>query len=165
MDKKRQTYALEEWKLASAIIGHLEQGIYWRQGWLYTLVTALMVALLKDNPLLCKDQFAILAIGITVLFFISEVIQRVPLHRAIKRSKTIEKSLRTDKKYQGPLLSESLAGPQKRKSKTLKGKIKSCFSSLCYYFREIYQFLRRIRVWSPYAVLAMLILLVYLIAP
>jgi len=151
MDKKRQTYALEEWKLALVIIGRLEQGIYWRQGWLYTLVTALMVALLKDNPLLCKDQFAILAIGITVLFFISEVIQRVPLHRAIKRSRAIEKSLRTGKKYQGPLLSKSLAGP----------KLKSLKAWCC----EVRQFLRRMRVWSPYAVLVVLILLVYWVAP
>jgi hypothetical protein len=154
MDKKRQTYALEEWKLASVIIGRLEQGIYWRQGWLYTLVTALMLALLKDNPLLCKDQFAILAIGITALFFISEVIQRVPLHRAIKRSRAIEKSLRLGKKYQGPLLSKSLAGP---KLKSLKAWCRGGY--------EICQFLRRIRVWSPYVLLAILILLVYCIAP
>jgi len=151
MDKKRQTYALEEWKLASEVIGRLEQGIYRRQGWLYALITALMVALLKANPLLCKEQFVILAIGITILFFVSEIIQRVPLHRAIQRSKAIEKSLRTDKKYQGPLLSESLAGP---KLKSLKA-----------WCREVRQFLRRMRVWSPYALLAMLILLVYCIAP
>jgi hypothetical protein len=154
MDKKRQSYALEEWKLASDVIGRLEQGIYRRQGWLYALITALMVALLKDNPLLCKEQFVILGIGITGLFFVSEIIQRVPLHRAIQRSKAIEKSLRTDKKYQGPLLSKSLAGP---KLKTLK--------ACCRGGYEICQFLRRIRVWSPYFLLVMLILLVYCIAP
>jgi len=154
MDKKQQTYALEEWKLTSDVIGRLEQGIYRRQGWLYALVTALMVAFLKDNPLLCKDQFLILAIGITILFLVSEIIQRVPLHRAIKRSKTIERFLQTNKKYRGPLLSESLAGP---KLKSLRAWYRA--------FGEVCQFLRRIRVWSPYAILVVLILLVYRVAP
>jgi hypothetical protein len=154
MDKKRQTYALEEWKLTSDVIGRLEQGIYRRQGWLYALITALMVALLKDNPLLCRGQFVILAIGIAVFFFISELIQRVPLHRAIQRSKAIEQSLRIDKEYEGPFLSKSLAGPK------LKG-----LKAWCRGFREVCQFSRRIRVWGPYVVLILLILFVYWVAP
>jgi hypothetical protein len=88
-DDRRST-ATEELKILSSIIGRIESAIYQKQGWLFTLIIGLTLALLKDNPLIDKGQFAIISISITLIFFIADIVQRVPVHRAIRRSEQIE---------------------------------------------------------------------------
>ena len=142
---KRST-AIEEMKLLSSIIGRIENAIYQKQGWLFTLITGLTLALLKDNPLIYKGQFAIVSISITLIFYVAEIVQRVSVHRAIRRSERIEGFLsgkQTD--YDGPDISGSLGQGEG---------IKDAFS-----------FFWKIRVWVPYGGIIIMILIVYKYAP
>ena len=108
MDDTR-SIAIEELKILSSIIGRIENSIYQKQGWLFTLITGLTFILLKDNPLLCKEQFSIIAVAITIVFYIADIVQRVPVHRAINRSKEIEDFLSGKiSTYSGPNISGSL---------------------------------------------------------
>ena len=145
---RNQNLALEEWKLCQSVISQLEDAIYRRQGWFFALITALVVSLLQKDPLLTGAQFTVLAIGIVLVFFVVEVIQRVPHHRAIRRSRRIEAYLRGDlehNRYDGPVLSLSLG----------EG----------YGWRDDFAFFRRIRIWAPYAAMIIVILVVWYFAP
>jgi hypothetical protein len=144
-DNIRST-ATEELKLLSSIIGRIESAIYQKQGWLFTLITGLTLALLKDDPLLCKGQFAIISVSITIIFFVADIVQRVPIHRAIIRSKAIEGYLSGKQSdYDGPAISESLGQGEG---------IKDAFS--CFW---------RIRVWAPYVGILIMIAIIYVYAP
>lgn len=107
-EKNNRLTAIEELKTLSSIIGRIENAIYQKQGWLFTLIIGLTLALLKDNPLISKQQFAAISILITIVFYIADAVQRVPVHRAIRRSKNIENSLRNNNNYDSPRISESL---------------------------------------------------------
>jgi len=138
--------ATEELKLLSSIIGRIESAIYQKQGWLFTLITGLALALLKDDPLLSRGQFAIVSASITIIFFIADIVQRVPIHRAIKRSKSIEAYLSGQKSdYDGPKISESLGQGEG---------IKDAFS-----------FFWKIRIWAPYVGILIVIAVIYMYAP
>jgi hypothetical protein len=140
-DNKRST-ATEEWKLLASNIGRIENAIYQKQGWLFTLITGLTLALLKDDPLLGKNLFAVISVSITVIFFVADIVQRVPVHRAIKRSKVIEDFLSgRQRNYDGPDISESLGQGEG---------IKDAFS-----------FFWKIRVWAPYGGILIMILIIY----
>ena len=140
-----RTLAIEELKILSSIIGRIENAIYQKQGWLFTLITGLALALLKDNPLIYKQQFAVISIAITLVFWVADAIQRVPVHRAILRSEKIEKTLRTNNNYNGPLISTSL---------DQKNDIKE--------FREVFL---KFRVLVPYAFIILIVIIISYYAP
>jgi len=142
----RQLTAIEELKLLSSIIGRIESVIYQKQGWLFTLITGLTLALLKDDPLLCKGQFAIMSVSVTIIFYVADIVQRVPVHRAIKRSKTIEGFLSGKQSdYDGPDISGSLG----------QGKGS----------RDDFSFFLKIRVLAPYVGILIIIAVIYYYAP
>lgn len=126
----------------SSIIGRIESAIYQKQGWLFTLITGLTLALLKDDPLLCKGQFAIISVAIMTIFYVADIVQRVPVHRAIKRSKAIEGFLSGKQSdYDGLDISGSLGQGEG---------IKDAFS-----------FFWKIRVWAPYGGILIMIAIIY----
>lgn len=144
-DDRRST-ATEELKILSSIIGRIESAIYQKQGWLFTLIIGLTLALLKDNPLIGKGQFAIISISITLIFYIADIVQRVPVHRAIRRSEQIEGFLSGNQSdYNGPMISEALGQGEG---------IKDSFS-----------FFWKVRVWAPYGGIIMMILIIHEFAP
>ena len=136
---------MEELKILSSIIGRIETAIYQKQGWLFTLITGLALALLKDNPLICKQQFASISILIAIVFYIADAIQRVPVHRAISRSHTIEEALRQNKDLDSPRISETLGEGSNAKD---------FFSVVC-----------KFRVCAPYLGIIAVIIIISFIAP
>lgn len=145
MNEEQRQLALEEVKLLSSIIGRIESTIYQRQVWLFTLITGLALALFKDGPLICRQQFLYLSVSVTIVFWIADAIQRVPVHRAIERSKVVEKSLREGKYKESPLITDSL------------GNGKSC--------KDFVRTLFRFRVMAPYLATLAVIGIIWLIAP
>jgi hypothetical protein len=108
-NEQKRSIAIEEIKLLSSIIGRIESTIYQRHAWLFTLITGLTLALLKDSPLIRKQQFAVLSVSVTFVFWIADAIQRVPVYRAIERSRVVEGALRDDRDTNSPLISDSLS--------------------------------------------------------
>ena len=139
VDDAKYNLAIEEWKLSQSVIAQLEDSIYRRQGWLFALITALLFALLGNDAMLTKSQFAFLAVGILVVFYIAEIIQRVPHHRAIQRSRQIEKYLRGEDTYEGPSLSQWL------------GQGNGLW--------DFFAFWHRVRIWAPYAAVTLVVLI------
>jgi len=115
--------AIEELKILSSIIGRIETSMYQKQGWLFALITGLALALLKNSPLICRQQFVTISLAITLVFYIADVIQRVPLYRAILRSEKVEEKLRDNKTFDSPLISKSLG-----EGKPLKDFLKTALS-------------------------------------
>ena len=103
------------------------------------------MALLKDNPFICKQQFALISIPITVVFYIADVVQRVPVHRAILRSQAIEEALRQNNNFDSPRISEALGGGSD--------------------VRDFFSAARKFRVWSPYLGIITVIMIIFFIAP
>jgi hypothetical protein len=137
--------AIEELKILSSIIGRLENGMYQKQGWLFALITGLALALLKDSPLICKQQFATISIAITIVFYIADIVQRVPLYRAVLRSEKVEERLRDNKNFDSPLISKSLG-----EGKPLKDFLKTASS---------------FRGSITYIAIMAVIIIIYMIAP
>lgn len=108
-DEVRRSVAFEELKILSSIIGRIENTIHQRLAWLLTLITGLTLSLLKEDPLISGGQFVVLSIFATVAFWVADGIQRVPVHRAIERSKQVEKSLRDNQGFNSPLITDSLS--------------------------------------------------------
>jgi len=144
-DNNRRSTAIEELKLLSSVIGRIETAIYQKQGWLFTLIIGLTLALLKDNPLICKQQFAAISVLITIVFYIADAVQRVPVHRAILRSRTIEESLRLDNNFDSPQISEALGEGSNA--------------------RDFFSVARKFRVCAPYIGIIAVIIIIYFIAP
>jgi hypothetical protein len=140
-----RSLAVEEMKVLSSMIGRTEAAIYQKQGWLFTLITGLAVVVLKNSPLICREQFALISIMATVIFYVADVIQRVPVYRAIARSKRVEKALRENWDFDSPKLSESLGTGNP--------------------LSDFFESARRFRVWAPYLLIIVVILAIYLIAP
>ena len=109
MADESHALALEEWKHCESIIARLENSINQRQAWFFALITALVVLLLQKDPLLSGWQFLCLGLAVVVVFLVTDVIQRVPVGRAIRRASAIESALRSGEEYQGSLLSQSLS--------------------------------------------------------
>ena len=109
MNEEQRQSAIEEMKLLSSIIGRIESIIYQRQAWLFTLITGLALVLFKDNPLISIGQFLYLSVSIAFVFWIADAIQRVPVSRAIERSKAVEQSLRESRYNDSPLITDSLS--------------------------------------------------------
>ncbi len=144
-DEVRRSIAIEEFKILSSIIGRIESAIYQKQGWSFTLITGLTLALLKDNPLICKQQFAAISISVTLVFYIADIVQRVPVHRAINRSRVVEAFLRGDSGYNGPSISDSIGQGEG--------------------FKDFFKFFWKLRVWAPYVGTGLFIFIVYEFAP
>lgn len=141
----RRISAIEELKLLSSIIGRIENAIHQRQGWLLTLITGLTLVLLKDDPIINKGQFAIISLLITIIFYIADIVQRVPVHLAVGRSREVESFLSGKQAdYDGPRISDTLGQGSG---------IKDCMS-ICF----------RVRVWAPYGGLIILISIIYFYA-
>jgi hypothetical protein len=144
-DEYKRSSAIEELKILSSIIGRIENAIYQRQGWLLTLITGLTLALLKDNPLICKQQFLAISIPITIVFYIADIVQRVPVHRAILRSENVEKSLRENNNFDSPLISKSLSEGNN--------------------IKDFLKIAHKLRVYAPYLGIIAVIVIICLIAP
>ena len=144
-DEYKRLAAIEELKILSTIIGRIENAIYQKQGWLLTLITGLTLAVFKDNPFICKQQFLAISIPITIVFYIADVVQRIPVHRAIKRSKKVERSLEKNNSFDSPSISESLS-----KGKSIK---------------DFFAIAKKFRVFAPYLGIIAAILIIYCIAP
>jgi hypothetical protein len=108
-DEVQRSVAVEELKILSSIIGRIESTIHQRLVWLLTLITGLALALLKEDPLISGGPFAVISILATVVFWLADGIQRVPVHRAIERSKRVEKSLRDNQGFNSPMITDSLS--------------------------------------------------------
>ena len=109
MDDDKRSVAIEELKLLSAIIGRIEGTIFQRHAWLFSLITALALALFNKHPLICKQPFLFISSFTTIVFWITDAIQRVPVHRAIERSKIVEEALRKNSYLCTPLISDELS--------------------------------------------------------
>jgi len=144
-DEQRQSIAIEEIKLLSSIIGRIENAIHKRHAWLFALITGLTLALFRDGPLICRQQFFVISISITTIFWIADAIQRVPVHRAIVRSKVVEDSLRDGKDSGSPLISASLSSGNN--------------------FKDFIHTAFRFRVLAPYLATGMAVGVIWWIAP
>lgn len=140
-----RSLSIEEMKVLSSIIGRIEGSIYQKQGWLFTMITGLALLLFKDNPALCKEQFFTVSVIATVLFYLADAIQRVPVHRAIVRSKLVEKALRENRHFDSPSVSDSLGNGKN--------------------IEDLFETAIRFRVWAPYLLIFGVIVVVYVIAP
>ena len=151
MNKIQRETAIEEWKLLESIIGRQEQIIFQMRRWLYALITALIIAYISGKATLLKCEFLLLGIVLIVLFLVVECLQRGPLRRAIKRAKSIEASIRGPEpyeKYNGPELSDRLSSSRFRDD-----------------FYDAINELIVTRVWFPYGILGLIIVLVFLFVP
>jgi hypothetical protein len=146
----RRLLATEELKLLSSIIGRIESAIYQKQGWLFTLITGLTLALFKDKPLICRGQFFIMSAIITVIFGIADIFQRIPAHGAVVRSGEIERFLsgRGDE-HDGPAISKALG-----KDRT----ISEIIDVLC-------KIGRKPRVWILYFSIIVMLVIISILAP
>ena len=143
-DEHRRLIAIEEIKILSSIIGRIENAIHQRLAWLFALITGLTLALINYSPLIRKNQFAALSLAVTIVFWIADANQRVSVHRAIKRSREVERSLRDNQYVNCPLISDSLS----------KG-------NCCDFFRSAF----RLRVWAWYLATAVVVVIIWYFAP
>ena len=138
--------ALEELKILSTTIGRIEDLIYRRQGWFFSLIAGLALAFLKDNPWICKKQFLIISIAITGVSYFVELVQRIPVHGGIQRSSQVEAFLNdTNKHYDGPQISKSL--------------------SLSTGLRDLFDIGKKPRILIPYLAVLLAIYILYRNAP
>lgn len=131
--------------MLSALIGRIEGTIFQRHAWLFALITGLALALFNNQPLICRQQFLIIATFVTIVFWIADAIQRVPVHRAIKRSGTVEKALRENNDLSTPVISDEVSDGKD--------------------FKDFIHCLIRFRVWFPYVATLLAALIFFLIAP
>ena len=104
--------AQEELRLLESVIARQERIVFEMRRWLYALLTALVIA--KFEVKFCGDQLSFIGISLVLIFFVTELFQRVPIGRAIQRVGEIEQYLRDqirkrEGKYDGPMLCESLS--------------------------------------------------------
>jgi hypothetical protein len=141
-----ESLAIEELKILSSIIGRIEGAIHQRQAWLVTILSGLTFALLKDSPYICKSQFVIFSLAIIIIFLVADAVQRVPVHRAIKRSEKVERILPMNK-YISPEISEAI------------GKGTKCD------FCVFWECFKKHRVFFPYLAMLAIMVLIFLVAP
>jgi heme exporter protein D len=141
MKEEEREQAYVELKLLSVVISRRESAVYAKQNWLFTLISALSLAFLKNEPYLDGIEYLTIGLSLVAIFFVSEIIQRVPIMRAIDRSQKIEEQLREDKAWDGILMSEYLA----------KGKD----------WKDFFSFFYKIRIWAPFAMIACLVVALF----
>lgn len=143
MDSENREYnllALEEFKLLQGIARDQEELRFKIRGWCVALITALSVALLSNEIELPRKEYFLVSLMILLLFLWLDVLYRVAQDRALRRAKVVEKVLQNKCAYSGPCIRESL----------------SVKNSLAEQLRS----LNNIRVYSPYLLLAVTIMVV-----
>jgi hypothetical protein len=133
--------AFEELKILKEIIFLQEEARAKIKSWAVGLVSAITVTFVSERISLSWEEYLLICGGILALFLWMDVIHRVAEDRAIKRSSEIEVILRDrSKQYDGPKISISVSIPNK--------------------FSEQRKALLNVRVYSPYAVIMALIIIV-----
>ena len=134
MDEEQRSIAIEEWRLSYEAVRRLEERIHKIHGWMLALVTGLTILVLKDNPPVINSyEYLLLCLMLVALIISLEIFLRVPVHYAIARSRQIEKALRGEGPYEGPILSSQLGTKPT--------------------FQVLFVLFKRLRIWAPYVVL------------
>lgn len=137
-DLSKSQLALEELKLLQGIAQNQEELRFKIRGWCLALVTALSVAFLSERIKFSGGQYIFVSCLILVLFLWLDVLYRVAQDRAFARKKVVEEYLRGIGEYSGPLIRDSLSGPNSVEEQ--------CVS------------LNNIRVYGPYVFLFVIVL-------
>lgn len=144
MENPKEFLPLEELKILQDIASRQEELRVKIRGWCIALLTALSVAALSQEIRISSGQFFFFGCVILVLFLWLDALYRVAQDRAFDRAKVVESVLRGEVNYDGPRIRDSLSEPN-----SLEGQIKS---------------LRNVRVYSPYAILLIIVTIVALVA-
>lgn len=132
--------AIEELKLLQIIAGNQEELRFKIRGWCIALVTALTAAFLSGKIEFLGIEYILISCLILTLFLWLDVLYRVAQDRALTRAAVVEENLRGSEVYEGPLIRNSLSVKN-----TIKDQRKS---------------LNNIRVYGPYLLLFVIVLLV-----
>jgi len=100
--------AFEEWKHVQAVIARKSESCLKIRGWIYTLISAIIIAHITNKITWSEIEVVLISIFITTFFLILEGIQALEHWRAIKRSNEIEQALKENNKYDGPILSQEM---------------------------------------------------------
>lgn len=150
MDEQKEI-AIEELKLLSSIIGRNEELIYKRQAVLFTSIIALTAAL--GGNFFDRHQFHLYSCLLIFVFYVADILQRIPVGRAIERSRRVEVGIRRGKNPQSPQISNSVSpvGSLTKRTEKLWREFKICA--------------RRPRVLAPYAVTLFIVAFIWYEAP
>ncbi|MDM0105009.1 hypothetical protein QTH97_08695 [Variovorax sp. J22R24] len=111
MTDAERLVAIEEFKQLQTIIGRHEGQEYQVRGWLLVLLGGLVAALFSgDNSRLFVWAFLAVGCVLILAFFFMELMIRVPKRESIDRVASIERALRGEIAYDGPLICETLSG-------------------------------------------------------
>jgi hypothetical protein len=100
---------IEELRQLQEIIGRHEDQAFKNRGWMYALLGALTAAFFKDGHLMRFGSYISISLLVSVFFLITELMHRGFVRLAIRRSAAVQSHLRKGSKYDGPLVSESMA--------------------------------------------------------
>ena len=140
MEDREYQIANEELKRAENVISNYESSILKRHGWMISAIIGISYARIKNEPYLTPGLYLALGLLTVLLFWSTEMFLRAPHNRAILRMQEIENALRNGRGYYGPTLSDALGG-----------KIP---------YEAEYKYLFRVRVFMPYLIATMSILLI-----
>jgi hypothetical protein len=141
MNENEKNDALEELKMLSVVIGRREAAVHSRQNWLFTIFGGISLLYLKREPYLDGCEYLLVTLTLLTVFYIAEIIERVPAYRAINRSLDIEECLKGNRKWEGITMSYNL-----RHGKGAK---------------DFFAFFYRVRILAPYVVMALLAILLF----
>jgi hypothetical protein len=100
---------IEELRQLQEIIGRHEDQAFKNRGWMYALLGALTAAFFKEGHLMRYGPYISISLLVSVLFLFTELMHRGFARLAIRRSEVVQIHLRKGNKYDGPLVSESMA--------------------------------------------------------
>ncbi len=109
MDPEVLEQAREEMRLLQDVISRRESHAVSQLNWLYTIVVGLSLLVLQAEAKLSPFNYIVLCLVVVLLFYLSDVIQRVPIDRAISRSRKIEGAINKKGDYDGVRLNASLS--------------------------------------------------------
>lgn len=101
--------AMEEWSRLESIVTRHSDLAFKTRGWLFAILTGLVIGVYSGRVHLETYQYFIMAYGLIMAFSFTEIIQRVPQANALKRIAVIESSLRGEQAYDGPRISLELS--------------------------------------------------------
>jgi hypothetical protein len=133
--------ALEEWKQLETCIGRYEGQEFQVRSWLFVILGAFGAALYAEKSKLSGFVFAAGGGALVWVYCYMELIIRIPKRKAYKRVGEIEMALRGEIPYDGPRMSLAL-GSDGPKSPM--------------FWRE----LRKLRVWSFYLSVFMIVVVI-----
>lgn len=107
-----KTVFLAEWDHVQSVIARKSESRFKYRGWLYTLLSAVILAVYSGKFEISQINFLVLMVVLITLFGIKEFIIHVEHLRAIKRSIAIERCLRDEKfpEETTAILSEHMMG-------------------------------------------------------